>query len=101
MQIQKKITEVLSECVSSFQIQQYKDHYNFDKDDMNQILKLFSEIKNREKIILTTEKDAVRLLKFRNEISNMPVYVLPMEHEFLFHEAGIFKNQVIQFIESF
>lgn len=97
----KKITEVLSECVSSFQIQQYKDHYNFDKDDMNQILKLFSEIKNREKIILTTEKDAVRLLKFRNEISNMPVYVLPMEHEFLFHEAGIFKNQVIQFIDSF
>ena len=97
----KKITEVLSECVSSFQIQQYKDHYNFDKDDMNQILKLFSEIKNREKIILTTEKDAVRLLKFRNEISNMPVYVLPMEHEFLFNKAAIFEKDVIQFIESF
>ena len=37
-------------------------------------------------MILTTEKDGVRLEKFESELKQLPVYVLPMTHQFLFGE---------------
>lgn len=55
----------------------------------------------QKKIILTTEKDAMRLKKFENEIDGMPFYVIPIEHMFLFDGARAFNETVIQFIENF
>jgi tetraacyldisaccharide 4'-kinase len=54
-----------------------------------------------QKIILTTEKDAMRLLKFSNEIDGMPFYVMPIEHKFLFNEEQLFLREVTGFIENF
>ncbi|MBL0129696.1 MAG: tetraacyldisaccharide 4'-kinase [Chitinophagaceae bacterium] len=53
------------------------------------------------KIILTTEKDAVRLVKFNNEIAELPVYVIPVRHSFLFQEGERFDNRVSDFIKNF
>ena len=53
------------------------------------------------KIILTTEKDAVRLTKFEVGLQDMPIYVLPIEHAFLFTEAERFNTRIISFIRSF
>ena len=97
----KKITEVLRESISSFQIQQYKDHHDFHANDIKEIIEHFSEIKNSEKVILTTEKDAVKLLQFQNDLNDLPIYVLPMQHEFLFHEGEAFDKEIIMFINSF
>jgi tetraacyldisaccharide 4'-kinase len=97
----RPMEELLKDKVSAYQLMKYKDHYDFHSGDIKQITGRFSEIKNSEKIILTTEKDAVRLLKFKNEIENLPFYVLPMEHEFLFDEGRAFENEVIQFVELF
>ena len=53
------------------------------------------------KIILTTEKDAVRLSKYKNELGDLPVYVFPMMHKFLFDEGQQFNEQVIDYINGF
>ncbi|HEX6332895.1 MAG TPA: tetraacyldisaccharide 4'-kinase, partial [Flavisolibacter sp.] len=53
------------------------------------------------KIVLTTEKDAMRLMKFSQRIDGMPFYVLPVEHKFLFGEESDFTSGVISFIENF
>lgn len=42
-------------------IAHYPDHYDFTRRDMEHIEKLFSEMKGAKKLIMTTEKDAVRL----------------------------------------
>lgn len=97
----KKIEELLMNNVSAYEIMRYKDHYNFHLNDIQEIISSFSKIKNPEKIILTTEKDAVRLLKFEKELPGVPVFVLPMEHQFLSDEGTSFENEVIGFIESF
>jgi tetraacyldisaccharide 4'-kinase len=80
---------------------QYKDHHIFNTDDLKEIKQHFEKIKNKKKFIVTTEKDAVRLAKFEKELAAFPVYVLPMEHQFLFNEAREFENEVIQFVECF
>ena len=58
-------------------------------------------IETQNKIILTTEKDGVRLAKFEKELEHLPVYVVPMAHKFLFGGEVQFENDVNSFVEGF
>ena len=79
----------------------YSDHYIFSIDDLKYILKRFDSIQTEKKIILTTEKDAVRLMKFRQELKQLPFYVIPIEPKFLFGEEKRFTDLIIKFINDF
>ena len=63
--------------------------------------KRFQSFKTNNKFIVTTEKDAVRLLKFREQLNDMPLFVLPVRHDFLFNEGDEFNRAVMGFIENF
>lgn len=79
----------------------YNDHHIFTIDDLRDIRKRFNAIQASDKIILTTEKDAVRLMKFQQELETMPLYVVPIELEFLFNESPKFNALVMNFIRGF
>ena len=79
----------------------YNDHYIYSIDDLNEIVKRFNSIKTTNKIILTTEKDAVRLMKFQQELAGLPFYVLPIEPRFLFGEEEKFMDLIRKFIVDF
>ena len=40
------------------------DHYRFTKTDVDEIIKIFNKIDTTDKIIVTTEKDSVKLMNF-------------------------------------
>ncbi len=79
----------------------YSDHHIFTIDDWKDILKRFNNIQHPDKIILTTEKDAVRLVKFNHELKNMPVYVIPITVNFLFEDESRFRDLISKFITNF
>ena len=79
----------------------YDDHHIFTIDDLRDIQKRFEAISAEKKIIITTEKDAVRLVKFENELKGLPVFVLPIGHHFLNGEAQSFLHLIITFIKTF
>jgi len=79
----------------------YSDHHIFTIDDLHTITRRFTSISAGKKLILTTEKDAVRLIKFRQELEAWPFYVLPITPRFLFGEEGRFADMIIQFINEF
>lgn len=79
----------------------YSDHHIFSIDDLHTIIQRFSSIPSRNKIILTTEKDAVRLIKFRQELEEWPFFVLPIEPRFLFGEQPVFTDLIVKFITQF
>ncbi|HRP57838.1 tetraacyldisaccharide 4'-kinase [Agriterribacter sp.] len=79
----------------------YRDHYIFTIDDLKDIRQRFEKIKAADKMILVTEKDAVRLVKFAAELRNMPVYVQPIETYFLFNESQRFNYLIENFIQDF
>lgn len=85
----------------TYQLLQYRDHHIFTLDDLRDINKEFKKLSSIESIILTTEKDAVRLEKFAEDIKELPFYVVPIQHEFLFNEQSDFNQLVISFIENF
>lgn len=97
----RPLKKVLTERSNSYQMLQYPDHYIFSIDDLNEIKNKFKNIKATDKIILTTEKDAVRLEKFRAEMAELPFYVLPIRHSFLFGETDRFLSLVTGFIRDF
>lgn len=94
----KKATESMSE---SYEGIFFRDHHIFTSSDLKEIRKRFDAITARHKIILTTEKDAVRLTKYRDVIADLPIYVMPMRHRFLFDEGPAFDAGVVNFIRQF
>ncbi|WP_231940432.1 tetraacyldisaccharide 4'-kinase [Filimonas lacunae] len=97
----RPLKQYLNEQVASYSQLDYSDHHIFSIDDLKEIRKKFEILSGSKKLILTTEKDAVRLLKFRQELDRLPLYVLPVRHGFLFNGAEQFNGQIIHFIENY
>jgi tetraacyldisaccharide 4'-kinase len=97
----RPLKTLLEENSKTYSMLQYPDHHIFTIDDLRDIRKKFRQIESSEKIILTTEKDAVRLVKFDRELSDLPLYIIPIRHHFLFGEAEKFNELVINFIRNF
>jgi tetraacyldisaccharide 4'-kinase len=97
----KPLKDFLTTQVHTYDMLRYPDHHIFDSSDLAEIKKQFSKIAPEDKIILTTEKDGVRLKKFENELKELPVFVLPVQHAFMFNQSEAFCSTVIEFIASF
>jgi tetraacyldisaccharide 4'-kinase len=97
----KPLKEHLSKNLHQYEMLKYADHHIFTIADLKEIKNQFEKNKTPNKIILTTEKDAVRLQKFGEELSVLPIYVLPIEQKILFEEAPNFENEVLHFIQNF
>ena len=97
----KPLKEYLHEKSHTYYQQDYSDHHIFSIDDLREIKQRFEEIPAKDKLILTTEKDAVRLVKFTEELASLPMYVLPIRHYFLFNEGEQFNALVTGFIRNF
>lgn len=68
----------------------FSDHHDFTAKDIEEIRKRFEAINSQSKIIITTEKDAVRLRKALcdSECQELPFYYLPMSIGF-HDESGV------------
>ncbi|MBA2250189.1 MAG: tetraacyldisaccharide 4'-kinase [Chitinophagaceae bacterium] len=97
----KPLQEVLNTYSSTYDMIRFGDHHIFNTDDLNEIKKQFSRIGQENKIILTTEKDGVRLAKFENELKDLPVYVIPIRHKFLFAEESKFEILIKEYIRFY
>jgi tetraacyldisaccharide 4'-kinase len=97
----RPLKKMLEDHRNSYQMLQYTDHHIFTIDDLNEIREKFEKIESPDKMILTTEKDAVRLAKFTREIAELPLYVIPVSHHFLFNEGNQFDRLVTDFIKNF
>ncbi len=54
----------------------FPDHHNYNLEDVNNIIYIYNNNKVDKKIIITTEKDAVKLSTFKNELNNVNVYYI-------------------------
>ena len=95
----QKLEEEIKSKVASIKMIRFNDHHVYDSIDIKKIKEEFSKIDSPTKIIFTTEKDASRLLKFENDLKGLPLFILPMAHEFLFEEGTKFENSVLEYVE--
>ncbi len=97
----KPLQEILTTYSASYETLFFKDHHIFTVDDLQEIKNQFSQIEFPNKIILTTEKDGVRLAKYESELKHLPIFIIPMRHRFLFGGEVEFEKSVISFVDSF
>jgi tetraacyldisaccharide 4'-kinase len=82
---------------------EYPDHHFFTSQEMGTLKQTFDDLKADQKIILTTEKDAVRLALHRKYIvdSQLPIFILPAEVTFIGSNGkefdGHIKSRLMEF----
>ena len=75
----------------------FEDHHYFSLADMASIRQ-----KGQNKILITTQKDATRLMAQMDYIlqNKLAFYVLPIEVELAFGEVGLFEESLLDLLGS-
>jgi tetraacyldisaccharide 4'-kinase len=97
----KPLKQLLEQNTAAYTEKIYNDHHIFTIDDLNEIKEKYSKLDGEQNIIITTEKDAVRLLKFEQELAQMPLYVIPIEHQILFNEEQKLQTIINNYVSNF
>lgn len=89
---------LLANCSNLSQMK-FPDHYNYKTPDLEAMVDQLKKMEGSQKLVLTTEKDAVKLKLLEPEFSSeLQVYVLPIRPSFLFDEAVNFRQRIFDFI---
>jgi tetraacyldisaccharide 4'-kinase len=96
------LVEYLRQSCEEMVTRFYPDHHSYDENDMEDISVDFENIISRNKLIITTEKDAMRLLNPRYEawINKLPWFYIPMEIEFHGSDKELFTNSILDYVKE-
>lgn len=77
----------------------FKDHHEFTANDLRTITETFNNIANSNKIIVTTEKDAMRLRNPELEeiTRTLPIFYLPVQVFFHHNDKEEFDTIVLNY----
>ncbi|MDR2953943.1 MAG: tetraacyldisaccharide 4'-kinase [Prevotella sp.] len=99
----KTIQEKLSEYTKTVETIAYPDHHDFSTKDINHITEAFRNIKSDNKLILITEKDASRLILFKDQIDEdvkQCLYYLPIEVVFIDNDQEKFNRNILKHLRA-
>jgi len=79
----------------------FADHKNFSERDIKKIHQRFSRLEG-DRIILTTEKDAIRFSEFENMPDDLKqhFYFIPIRVKFLNDRTSDFNRQIIEYVRK-
>jgi tetraacyldisaccharide 4'-kinase len=94
------LEEYLSGKCSKIDIIRFKDHYQYKEEDVIRISNEYRKILSKNKIIITTEKDAMRIkdTKLINFFVDLPLFYIPIEIKFHCEANDEFDNQIINYV---
>lgn len=97
------LEDYLTDQAASVRVMEFEDHHYFEEKDLYEILRQWKTMTASRRLILTTEKDAVRLEPHREWIlkEQLPLVVLPIEVYFHFDEGPVFDALVKEFLLEF
>lgn len=80
----------------------FPDHHSFGETDLIQIENSFEKISVKNKIIITTEKDATRLKEIDNLSENIQtnLFYIPIKIKFLDSEGKSFDKKILDYVRE-
>lgn len=96
------LIEYLKDQVGEIIHKKFPDHYSFTEKDIDNLYNSYKEIENRRKLIITTEKDLVRI----KSINNYPegffdiLYYIPIEIKFLDRTKDLFNKRILTYVRE-
>ncbi len=80
----------------------FDDHHEFTAQDMTNIERTFQQLPEGKRMIITTEKDAVRMASHPDlpESVKPYIYVLPIEVAFLQDQQALFNQNILDYVRK-
>ena len=92
----------LSKMCQDLTILQYPDHHQYTLEDLDRIKRKFDDLYSRNKLLVTTEKDAMRLLSpgLDEKARQLPVHYLPIIVEFHKNDKQAIDEQILNYVRT-
>ena len=96
------LKEYLKEHCREVKHLRFRDHHNFTKSDVEKIELEYEQIYRNKKIILTTEKDAMRLkdTNLQSSLLHLPVYFIPIYVRFNEKDTEALNTQILNYVRE-
>ncbi len=96
------LQEHLKNFCSELIVMDFYDHHKYTQKDTEKIIKTYSEIFSRNKAIITTEKDSMRLYKTEliKNFVDLPLYFIPIEIKFHDNDKSKFDKIVLNYVKK-
>lgn len=97
-----KIIEEIQKYTREIDVLTFGDHHRFSEKDLQQIRQRFERLGGEKKIIITTEKDAARLVchpKLSEELKEH-IYALPVYVKMLKNRQNTFDQHIINYVRK-
>jgi len=80
----------------------FPDHHLFTPEDIAEITKKFNDLPTPKKVLVTTEKDVMRLKtpELGTNLKNLPLFYVPMEIDFHGADKQNFDNEILTYVEK-
>ncbi len=99
---EQPLKKYLNDLTSQIKDLNYPDHYSYSVKDLRNLIEIFSAETNEQKLIITTEKDAMRLQQFPDldEEIKEAMYYIPIQVEFLENEGKDFNYYITSYVRN-
>lgn len=96
------LQENLSTYCTELHVIDFPDHHNYNRKDIDKIIKVFEDTFTRNKILVTTEKDAMRLANspYISGLQNLPVFYKPVRIKLHEPDEEQFDNQILNYVKQ-
>lgn len=80
----------------------FDDHHNFTEKDIDAVIERYNHMIGKNKIIVTTEKDAMRLTNssFISKLNDIPIFTIPIKIKFHKEENGDFNSEILNYVKN-
>ena len=97
------LVQYLNEQAGYVGLKAYEDHHYFSETELSNLKRSFEEFESNKKVIITTEKDAMRLEMHKSYLiqHRLPIFVLPISVKFHFEEGRAFDDIIKTFLLNF
>lgn len=98
----KPLVTFLEDYTKKIMHYEYPDHYAFRLTDIQGLATAFQADSSKEKLVITTEKDAQRLLgdTFKELLLNLPVFYLPIKIALQQEDKVTFDQKILNYVSS-
>ena len=96
------LREHLERICRELVVMKFADHHPFTQTDIAEITKKFNDLPTQKKILVTTEKDVMRLKtpELSTNLKNLPLFYVPMEIDFHGTDRENFDKEIISYVEK-
>ncbi len=98
----KQLLQDLEQYTPNIEAITFSDHHAFTAKDMSDIKRRFEQMGGGKKLIITTEKDATRLINHPHldETLKKSIYTLPIKIKFLQDQQETFNKNIIEYVKA-